>query len=134
MWQMAGVGPMFGQLGYFKLYATEQLTHAIDRYTREVTRLCRVLDSQLIERAYVAGEYSIADMAIYPWLARMERFDMDLSPFPGVQGWRTRMAQRPAVVRAMAVGRELGTGPVLTDESRAVLFGQAATKPAASGG
>ncbi|TFW17684.1 thiol:disulfide oxidoreductase [Massilia arenosa] len=99
-WQMAGLGPMAGQAGYFRVYAPETVPFAIDRYTREVRRLYGVLDRQLQEREYIAGGYSVADIACYPWIVPHVGHGQDLAEFPALQRWFERVAARSAVQRA----------------------------------
>jgi len=103
MFQMGGVGPMFGQTHHFLRFAPEPLPYAIKRYSTETARLYGVLDQRLGEAAYVAGEYSIADMATYPWVARHEWQNIDLADYPGVRRWYEEVGVRPAVQRGMAV-------------------------------
>ena len=103
MWQMGGVGPMFGQAHHFLRAAPEQVPYGIKRYTDEAKRLYGVLDRRLAEAAYMAGEYSIADIATYPWIARHEWHQVDLAEFPNVKRWYDTIGRRPAVVRGMAV-------------------------------
>ena len=105
-WQMGGLGPMAGQNHHFNLYAPEKIPYAMQRYTAETTRLYRVLDQQLAGRDYVAGEYSIADMAIYPWVLLHERQQQDISQFPNIAAYLKRMGDRPAVQRAYAIGEK----------------------------
>lgn len=109
MWQMAGFGPMLGQNHHFRLYAPEKLAYAIARFTNETKRLYGVLDRQLAKSDYVAGDYSIADMAIVGWAKLWERQGMDLTEFPGVKRWLERMLARPAVQRGLHVP---GAAPV----------------------
>lgn len=118
MWQMGGLGPMAGQFYHFTNYAPEKVPYAIDRYTREVDRLMGVLDRRLAERPYLAGEYSIADMASYPWIPVKL-----LSSFDHVRDWHERVSARPAVKRGMEAGQELRSAPP-DDEARKILFGQ----------
>ncbi len=127
MWQMGGLGPMAGQNGHFLLYAPEKLPYAIERYGKEVDRLYGVLDAQLARTgAYVAGsDYSIADMAIFPWVRTHKAQQLDLQKFPQVQRWYDEMFQRPAVRRGLDLGKAL-RAPALTDEARKALFGQTA--------
>ena len=124
MWQMAGVGPMFGQASHFAVYAKEKLPYAIDRYVNEVKRLIGVLDTRLADREFVAGAYSIADMAIYPWVrSAVERrvTVTDASGFPQVVRWLAAIGARPAVERAYTKHAGLVmTG--LDDEARKHLF------------
>lgn len=103
MWQMGGVGPMFGQRHHFHDYAPEKLPYAIDRYTNEAHRLYNVLDRRLDGRDYVAGDYSIADMALLPWCRLYERHDLTDSDIPNVKAWIDRLLARPAVERGLAV-------------------------------
>ena len=127
MWQMAGLGPMSGQYGHFTVYAPEKISYAIDRYTREVQRLLGVLDGQLAKHAYVAGEdYSIADMAIHPWVNAYDKAPLDMTPYPALQRWHAEIAARPAVQRAYALKTQVNpdAGKPLTDEERKHLFGR----------
>jgi glutathione S-transferase/GST-like protein len=136
-WQMAGVGPMFGQASHFRIYAPSlvddalKIAYPMRRYDAEVNRLLGVLDRRLEGASFVAGDYSIADMAIYPWLSIAGFLGQDLSGFARVQSWLERVSARPAVQRGMAVGAELRSPPPErgTDEHRAfaaALFGQTA--------
>lgn len=137
LWQMAGVGPMFGQASHFRNYAPNlvddpaKIEYATKRYDNEVNRLLGVLDRRLTDRAFVAGDYSIADMALYPWVAYARGLGQDISSFAHVGAWLDRITIRPAVQRGMAVGADLqGPPPALdSDEQRqfaAALFGQTA--------
>jgi GST-like protein len=103
MFQMGGVGPMFGQAHHFLRAAPEPVPYAIQRYSTEVQRLYRVLEGQLQDRDYLADDYSVADIATYPWVARHEWHRVALADFPAVQRWFERVGQRPAVQRGMAV-------------------------------
>ena len=103
MFQMGGVGPMFGQAHHFLRAAPEQVPYGIKRYTDETRRLYGVLDKRLSEAAYLADEYSIADIATFPWIARHEWHKVDLAEFPNVKRWYDTINRRPAVVRGMAV-------------------------------
>jgi len=103
MFQMGGVGPMFGQAHHFLRSAKEQVPYGIERYTKETRRLYGVLDKRLGEAAYLADEYSIADIATYPWVARHEWHKVDLSEFPRVKRWFDSISARPSVARGMAV-------------------------------
>lgn len=127
MWQMGGLGPMAGQNGHFLLYAPEKISYAIERYGKEVDRLYGVLDEQLARTgAYVAGaDYSIADMAIFPWVRTHKAQQIELQKFPHVQRWYDALFKRPAVKRGLDLGKELRQ-PALTDEARQALFGQTA--------
>lgn len=112
-WQMAGVGPMFGQASHFRNYAPSlvddpaEIEYATRRYDNEVNRLLGVLDRRLADRAFVAGDYSIADMALYPWVAYASHLGQDLAGFSQVTAWLDRVGARPAVQRGMAVGADL---------------------------
>jgi GSH-dependent disulfide-bond oxidoreductase len=127
MWQMGGLGPMAGQNGHFLLYAPEKIPYAIERYSKEVDRLYGVLDAQLARTgAFVAGDdYSIADMAIFPWVRTHKAQQVDLAAFPAVQRWYDALFQRPAVKRGLDLGKELRAAG-LTDQARKALFGQTA--------
>ncbi len=103
MWQMGGVGPMFGQLHHFRKFAKSKVTYAIDRYDAIADQLYRVLDTRLESREFVADDYSIADMAIYPWAARFEWQNVDLATYPNVKRWFDSISERPAVKRGMQV-------------------------------
>ena len=103
MWQMGGFGPMLGQNHHFSRFAPERIAYATDRYVAETKRLYTVLDTQLAHRDYVAGEYSIADMAILPWALRHEWQQIDLADYPNVQAYVERLTARPAVQRALAI-------------------------------
>jgi GST-like protein len=127
MWQMGGLGPMTGQYGHFNVYAPEKIAYAIDRYTNEVKRLLGVLDGQLQKHAFVAGDtYSIADMAIYPWINPYDRAPLDMTPYPHVQRWQAEIAKRPATARAYALREQVNpnAGKPLSDEERKHLFGK----------
>ncbi len=103
MFQMGGVGPMFGQAHHFLRAAPEKVPYAIERYTKETRRLYGVLDGHLKSSAHLAGEYSIADIATYPWVARHEWHQVDLKDFPNVKRWYDAIGARPAVAKGMAV-------------------------------
>jgi GST-like protein len=124
-WQMGGLGPMAGQNHHFNVYAPEKIPYAIDRYVRETGRLYGVLNKRLADREFVAGEYSIADMACYPWIVSHERQGQNLEDFPHLKRWFDTIAARPATQRAYAKADEINTQPSVNDEeSRRVLFGQ----------
>jgi GST-like protein len=125
-WQMGGLGPMAGQNHHFVQYAPERIPYAMERYVKETGRLYGVLNKQLDGKEYIAGEYSIADMACYPWIVPYERQQQKLEDFPHLQAWFQRMAGRPAVKRAYEKAREINTAATVSEESRAVLFGQSA--------
>lgn len=108
MWQMGGLGPMVGQNGHFKFYAPESIPYAQERYTNEVHRLFGVLDKRLEGRDYICDDYSIADMACWPWIITYKRQEIDLGKFPNLRRWYDAMKQRPALRRGYVVGREYG--------------------------
>ena len=127
-WQMAGLGPMAGQNHHFSAYAPEKIPYAIRRYVNETARLYGVLNKRLADRDYIAGSFSIADIASYPWIVPHERQGQDLDNFPHLKRWSKVIANRPAVVRAYSLGKEISGGaPVVTEESRKILFGQDAS-------
>ena len=125
-WQVANVGPAFGQYNHFAHYAKEKVPYAIERFGNEVHRLYGVLDKRLTDREWVADTYSIADMAIYPWFRSYERMSIDIAEFPRVKAWLDRMIARPAVARGVEVGKDLMQHHVMDDEARRHLFGQRA--------
>jgi GST-like protein len=131
-WQMGGLGPMAGQNHHFVQYAPEKLPYAIDRYVKETARLYAVLNKHLGEmhnagREYIAGDYSIADMASYPWIVPHEKQGQNLADFPHLAAWFERVRNRPGTVGAYARAKEVSTVPVVDEESRKVLFGQDAS-------
>lgn len=128
-WQMAGLGPMAGQNHHFSRYAPEKLTYAIDRYVRETARLYAVMDKRLADREFLAGDYSIADMAAYPWVVPHEAQGQKLEDFPNLRRWFDTIAARPGTQRAYARAQEINPdqAAVVTEESRRLLFGQDAT-------
>jgi GSH-dependent disulfide-bond oxidoreductase len=123
-WQMGGLGPMAGQNHHFTQYAPEKIAYAIERYVRETNRLYGVLNRQLEGREYIAGEYSIADMACYPWIVPYERQQQKLEDFPNLKRWFESMRDRPAVIRAYEKGKSFMTQGAMTEESKKILFGQ----------
>jgi GST-like protein len=126
-WQVGGLGPMAGQNHHFSRYAPEKLPYAIERYVKETNRLYGVMDRRLSARPYLAGqEYSIADIAAYPWIVPWQAQSQDLTQFPALKGWFEGIAARPATVRAYQRAQEFATTPVVSEESRKVLFGQTA--------
>ena len=125
MFQMGGIGPMFGQCHHFRNYAPEPIAYAIDRYTNETGRLYGVLDKRLGEADYMAGDYSIADMATYPWTRSIDRQGVDPAEYPNVVRWQQRLEKRPAVARGCAVLSDRQRSAEMTDEERNVLFGNA---------
>jgi GST-like protein len=122
-WQMAGLGPMAGQNGHFNVYAPEKIPYAIERYTKETARLYGVLNKHLEGRDYVAGDYSIADMAIYPWIVPHESHKQNLEDFPNVKRWFDAIAARPAVQKVYGSVPKSYSKP-MSDDERKVLFGQ----------
>lgn len=123
-WQMGGLGPMAGQNHHFNLYAPGKIDYAINRYVNETARLYGVLDRQLAGRDYVAGDYSIADMAIYPWIVPHEAQKQNLDDFPNVKRWFETVKARPAVAKVYAEKEALyPAGDPPTEEERAKLFG-----------
>jgi GST-like protein len=126
-WQMGGLGPMAGQNHHFSTYAPEKLPYAIERYVKETSRLYAVLDHRLADREFLAGAYSIADIASYPWIVPYERQQQKLEDFPNLQRWFEAIKARPATVRAYARAKEFNSQPVVSEESRRVLFGQDAS-------
>jgi GST-like protein len=123
-WQMGGLGPMAGQNHHFVQYAPERIPYAMERYIKETGRLYGVLNKRLADRAFIAGAYSIADMACYPWIVPHERQQQNLAAFPHLQRWFDEIAARPAVQRAYAVAKEINEAPTVSKESHALLFGQ----------
>jgi GST-like protein len=123
-WQMAGLGPMAGQNHHFAAYAPEKIPYAIDRYVKETGRLYAVLNRRLADREFVAGDYSIADMACYPWTVSHERQSQDLNDFPHLKRWFEAIRARPATVRAYAKGKAVNTNPTVSEEAKKILFGQ----------
>jgi GST-like protein len=109
MFQMGGIGPMLGQAHHFRRYAKEQIAYAIERYTSEATRLYGVLDKRLGQAEYLAGEYSLADMAVYPWLRPYKWQGQDIAAWPNLQRWYSAVRERPAVQRGLAVLSERGS-------------------------
>ena len=126
-WQVGGLGPMAGQNHHFLQYAPEKIPYAIDRYVRETARLYRVLDTRLADRPYVAIDYSIADIACYPWTVPHERQRQNLDDFPNLKRWFATIAQRPAVQRAYAAAAQVQARP-FDEAAKKVLFGQSAQK------
>jgi GSH-dependent disulfide-bond oxidoreductase len=124
MFQMGGVGPMLGQNHHFRIYAPEKINYAVDRYTNEAKRLYGVIDRQLAAQKFIAGNtYSIADMAIFPWLRNWERQGIVLTDYPHLKRWFDQLAARPAVQRGVAVLADLRK-PITDDKAREVLFGK----------
>ncbi|RED53542.1 glutathione S-transferase N-terminal domain-containing protein [Aestuariispira insulae] len=124
MWQMGGLGPMLGQNHHFKTYAPETIPYAIDRYVGETARLYAVLNRRLADREYVAGPYSIADMACYPWIVNHKGQGQELADFPNLKTWFERVGKRTAVRKAYDIANNINQVPTVTDDARKVLFGQ----------
>jgi GST-like protein len=125
-WQMGGLGPMAGQNHHFAVYAPEKLDYAIKRYVNETNRLYGVLNKRLADREFVAGDYSIADIASYPWIVPHERQGQNLDDFPHLKRWFDAIKERPATVLAYARGKEINSQPTMSEEAKKVLFGQTA--------
>jgi len=128
-WQMGGLGPMTGQAHHFRNYAPEKLPYAIDRYTNECNRLYGVINKRVADREFLAGDYSIADMAAWPWTRSYKNQGQDLDEFPNMKRWFERMEARPAVQRAVLVGqaeREKQANLADDKEAQKILFGQRA--------
>ncbi len=127
-WQVGGLGPMAGQNHHFSGYAPEKIPYAIERYVKETNRLYGVLDGRLADRPFVAGDYSIADMAIYPWIVPYKNQGQDLDDFPHLKRWFEAIAARPATQRAYAIAENIKTIPLTDDAARKILFGQTARR------
>jgi GST-like protein len=126
-WQVGGLGPMAGQNHHFAQYAPEQIRYAVDRYVKETNRLYGVLDHRLEGRAFIAGaDYSIADMAAYPWIVPHKRQGQNLDDFPNVKRWFETIRSRPATIRAYEKGKPWMSRPAVTEEGKKILFGQTA--------
>ena len=126
-WQMGGLGPMAGQNHHFTQYAPEPVPYAIERYVKETARLYAVLNKQLGDREFIAGEYSIADMACYPWIVPHERQRQNLDDFPNLKRWFAAIRERPATQRAYALAKEINPAPVVSEDAKRILFGQDAS-------
>ncbi len=124
MWQMGGLGPMAGQNHHFVQYAPERIPYAMDRYVKETARLYGVLNKRLADREFVAGDYSIADMACYPWIVPHKRQQQNLDDFPHLRRWFDTIRARPAVERAYELAKTVNVKPTVDEESKKVLFGQ----------
>ena len=127
-WQVGGLGPMAGQNHHFARYAPEKIPYAIERYTKETNRLYGVLNRRLADRPFVAGEYSIADIASYPWIVPYEAQGQKLEDFPHLHRWFETIRDRPATIRAYEKAKSINTQATITEESRRILFGQTATR------
>ncbi|MCK8654658.1 MULTISPECIES: glutathione S-transferase N-terminal domain-containing protein [Pseudomonas] len=127
-WQMGGLGPMAGQNHHFVQYAPEPIPYAQERYIKETARLYGVLNKHLADgRDYISGDYSIADMASYPWIVPHQRQQQDLDDFPHLSLWFARVGARPATKRAYALADQVNTAPVVDEETRKLLFNQDAS-------
>ena len=124
MFQMASVGPMFGQCGHFLGYAPERIPYAIERYQNETLRLYKVMDKRLADAPCIAGDYSIADVAIYPWVRVRWLHEIDITQFPNVERWYNALSDRPAVRRGCALLKEHEVIGNPSDETREAYFGQ----------
>lgn len=124
MFQMGGVGPMLGQAHHFRQYAPEKIAYAIDRYTKEASRLYNVIDRRLAEVPYLATDYSIADMAVFPWVRPHERQGQKLEDYPNLKRWLEAIAARPAVQRGLAVLADKRRQGPMDQKARDILFGQ----------
>ncbi|MDJ0714648.1 MAG: glutathione S-transferase N-terminal domain-containing protein [Prochloraceae cyanobacterium] len=125
-WQIGGLGPMAGQNHHFVQYAPEKIAYAIDRYIGETNRLYGVLDKRLKGGDYIAGEYSIADMACYPWIVSYQKQQQKLENFPNLKRWFENIGSRSAVVRAYEKQQQFATPSIVNEESRKILFNQTA--------
>jgi GST-like protein len=127
-WQVGGLGPMAGQIGHFNVYAPEKVPYAIERYSRETSRLYGVLNKRLATRAFLAGAFSIADIACYPWIVPYAAHGQDLDDFPHLRRWFATIAARPATIRAYGGAADVYSRPAepISDEERRILFGQSA--------
>ncbi|TCL76230.1 glutathione S-transferase N-terminal domain-containing protein [Rhizobium sp. BK251] len=128
-WQMGGLGPMAGQANHFRHYAPEKIEYGIKRYTNEVNRLYGVMNRRLADREFLAGEYSIADMASFGWARQYENAGQDLNDFPNLKRWFETLSARPAVQRGLEVGKDVRARqkPLSEDkEAQKILFGQTA--------
>ena len=124
MFQMGGLGPMLGQAHHFRIYAPEKIAYAIDRYTNEAKRLYGVLERQLVNNKYVAGnQYTVADIAIFPWLRSWQNQGINWADFPHVKAWFDLVSKRPAVQRGVQILAELRK-PITDDKARETLFGK----------
>ncbi len=126
-WQMGGLGPMAGQNHHFTQYAPEKIPYAIERYVKETARLYAVLNKHLADREFIAGSYSIADMACYPWIVPHEKQRQNLDDFPQLKRWFATIRERPATQRAYALVEKINPAPVVTEDAKRVLFGQDAS-------
>ena len=125
MWQMGGIGPMFGQANHFRAYSVEKIAYAIERYTNEANRLTHVMDKRLATTPYLAGdEYSVADIAVFPWMRNADKRGINMPDYPHVERWFNAINARPAVARALQVLSEVNTTVPHDEKSRDILFGK----------
>jgi GSH-dependent disulfide-bond oxidoreductase len=117
---------MAGQNHHFSAYAPEKIPYAIERYVKETNRLYGVLERRLADRAFIAGDYSVADMAAYPWIVPYERQGQNLADFPNLRRWFKSIQQRPATIRAYELAKTINIKPTVSEESKQILFGQTA--------
>ena len=130
-WQMGGLGPMAGQNHHFGIYAPKKIPYAINRYVNETNRLYGVLDRRLNGREFITGsDYTIADMAAYPWVVPWKRQQQNLDDFPNLHDWFDAARARPATIRAYAAGEPYSNRPAVTEEGKKILFGQTAAASA----
>ena len=127
-WQVGGLGPMAGQNHHFSQYAPEKIPYAIERYVNETNRLYGVLDRQLANFEDVAGEYSLADMASYPWVVSHKKQSQNLDDFPNLKRWFETIKNRPAVIEAYEKGQKVSSKSTVTEESKKNIFGQTSAK------
>ena len=128
MWQMGGLGPMAGQNHHFSQYAPQPIQYAIDRYVNETARLYAVLNKQLGSKEFVAGnDYTIADMASYPWVFSHQKQDQDLNDFPNLRRWFETIKARPATIRAYQIAEEINPPAPMDDDAKSLLFNQNAS-------
>ncbi len=125
-WQMGGLGPMAGQNHHFSIYAPEKIPYAINRYVNETGRLYAVLDKRLGDREFIAGDYSIADIASYPWIVGYERQNQKLEDFPNLQRWFEAIKARPATIRAYEKAEAFKNQQISPEQVRDLLFNQSA--------
>jgi GST-like protein len=123
MFQMGGVGPMLGQAHHFRQYAPEKLDYAINRYTNEASRLYNVIDKRLGEVEYLAGDYSIADMATFPWLRSYERQGQRLEDYPNLKRWFEKIDARPAVQKGLELLADKRRAGPMDDKAKEIMFG-----------
>ncbi len=126
-WQVSGLGPMAGQNHHFSSYAPEKIPYAIDRYVKETNRLYGVANKRLADRPFLAGEYSIADIASYPWVVAHDRQGQNLDDFPNLNRWFEAIKERPATIRAYAKADGIKSTATVNEESKKFLFNQTAT-------